>query len=250
MVKKFLALFGKSEVVKNLRSILLLGVLLVMAGVGFGGCGLETVTVLNEPMVGSVDNSNHTIKFYGTSKNSEIQFKGFDLYYKFYKIDDYDSLQADMNLNISNPDDLIEKGFFKIVKSTDIQGNPTEPLIYIPPLYRGSSYTVTIDFSNIFNVVNKSDPVIYTDNSNIVSDLQIRRGVTDASGFYKSFYDYDFSSPDADLTNVVDVNPSSESIYIAFYVFSYGSDFENTYYSNACYLGYLTINLGLVQEGE
>ncbi len=241
----------------NSKKFFGVGLITIGKGIGFvlflliivlinTGCGLESITVLNEPSPGSTDPNAHTITFSGTSKNSEIEFKGFDVYYKFYKVDDYQNLQDDMNLSVSNPSDLVKKGFFRVTNSTDIPGNPTEPLILIPPLYRGTEYTITIDFSNIF--LNKSDPVIYANNNSIISDLKIRRGVPDDSGLgYKSFYDYCFTCPDPDLTNISDVNPASDSIYIAFYVFSYGSDFENIYYSSGCYLGYLTINLGLLQ---
>ena len=206
-------------------------------------CGLEYIPYLSEPVsLGSY--VNDTFQFIRTTDNTETEFLGFEIYYKFYKTD------QDPDDTITDFYTLITRGFRRLCSSVDDPDliSISEPLIKIPPA-NVDQITFTIDFGPAYS----DEPT--TLNNSTVADVLLRRGVYYSSGTFDEQYkhfdkSFDFINTylqsDADIgSEIMQEITSGSDLRLALYVLSYGrKDFTLDIYSDPVYLNYIDINFG------
>ena len=227
-------------------TVLMLSVLIVLM---ITGCGIETIPNLNPPEVLPAPAAGDLyFTFSSTGENGEFYFKGFELYYKFFNKDD-PSETDDSNLDGLTVDDLKSKyGFYRINSSTDTVNNPDKPLIPVDLSYRGTIFSVKVDFTPLNNTASPGEPYISSDvlSSNIE---EIRRDVQNITPdtTFKRFSDFKDSS-DSDITGLDNFDTSS-SIDLMLYVASYGFDITiGEIYSRCKYLGTITLDLDYIRN--
>jgi hypothetical protein len=196
---------------------------------GISGCGLESYLLLNPPTAVSSTASGE-FKFKADSTNNEYEFLGFEVYYKFYltsetpnnSINTFEQLKTDSFLRLNNG-------------GSDTATSISKPLFFSES-WKGTSYTVTIDF---FNSANPSvDP-----DAPGRSITGLLRGVIGVGllspydSYFKPFYNY--VSADTDITpNLLNDINAGLSVTLALYVLSYGKDSTGLeLYSQPVFLG-------------
>ena len=212
-------------------------------------CGIEQFIQLNQPS--TPQKVGPTITFRKTTNNSEQEFIGFDLYYRFY--DAGQNPFSDLS-DIIEFEDLGTNGFRRLHARSDNQ-NTGPPLVRIQPNDRtpggsppdNDEFTLTIDFTGLQSTLKLEDPFpqIFDDGTSglidaidgdvaldtyppppiLIKITDIRRDVYD--GFdYKSFSE--FSDDDSDLTSEMKTTVNNgqplQNIQIVLYVVSYGLD--------------------------
>jgi len=185
----------------------------------FFSCGIErTIPILKPPVAGVVSEASDTFVFYNTIEDeiNRDSFKGFEIYYKFYKT----SEAADAEKNIASYEsmELMENNtqtrFWRLNAATDTD-RINKPLIKIPVDNRTGISKFTIDFTSLSNASISAVPESV--NGITFSNLPIYRGVKDEDLEYKDF----------NTANIADLDISAlgnitAEVYLAIYVFSYG----------------------------
>jgi len=212
-------------------------------------CGLEYIPYLSEPVSLGANDADKTYKFIRTGDNTEAEFLGFEIYYKFY-------------ITSQEPDDtittfsaLFSNGFKRLSSSSDLKNLISKPLIKIP-----SGNTNTITFTLDFNQAPIPKDPETGSNDPAVDDVFLRRAVYYEPGegseidSFKHFPDSlddtteTYQENDSDIDSsvwLVIEPPTGEKVRLALYVLSYGrKDYTVDIYSDALYLGYVTINFG------
>jgi hypothetical protein len=196
-------------------------------------CGLETFIQLNPP--GNPVRLGDQFLFTKTLYNSEPEFTGFDLYYRFF-----DSGVTPELDDIIQFEDLGIHGFRRIHGSSDNQGT-LPPLMYVQPGDRtpGASppdndqFTLTVDFTGKEPSLALVDPFPQIEGDGTadvdfseIAHTDIRRDVWDESASaYKQFSD--FSAGDADISQLSDDIAGGAAVQLVLYAVSYGYDFNN-----------------------
>ncbi len=214
------------------------------------GCGLENIVYLSppgNPTLASPINKTFTIN--STSKNNEAEFLGFELYYKFYNI------SSSFPPSVEDVDDLKSYGYLPVCSEADSASgkyvNHSRPLFEVPPLQRGTTFAITINFPN--PTVAQSDQPILVYNGGQLS-WTIRRDIGDEDGTSityqkgKPFIGIPASFPaynssDTDISSVYGASASySYNVYLVIFAMSYGrADITTHLYSPPVYLGYIQI---------
>ncbi len=212
-------------------------------------CGLEYIPYLSQPVSLGANDADKTFQFKRISDNTEAEFLGFEIHYKFYT-------------EIEAPDDTIvtysalsPNGFTRLSSSDDRRNLISKPLIKIP-----SGNTNTITFTLDFDQVPEKDPG--TSSTDLtVDDVSLRRAVYYEPGegseidSFKHFPDNlddttdTYKQTDSDIDSsvwpIINDFPAGDNVRLALYVLSYGrKDYTVDIYSDALYLGYITINFG------
>jgi hypothetical protein len=213
-------------------------------------------------------NPRFTIKC--TTQNSEPDFRGFELYYKFYKT----PAEIEANLSGVTEYDLrtknnfapvcFQEDSFSVTPPQNLHSSTSyKPLLFVQPLDRGSAFDITITFSSTpqtqpivrYNGAQYALPSFLPDAG---QDISIRRNVGDidpTSGFrghgkffIKPLTGYQtYISSDRDIQAIWnDVQPvgagGSGAVYLAMYAMSYGlQNFTSDLFSQPVYLGYVQI---------
>ena len=171
---------------------LLTGIVLVLAG-----CGLERFVILAAP-VAIINAADDRFEFRATSDNSEVEFRGFELYYRVFST-------SDIPVNFYNTfDELVAAAYRRVYDPAWAPGSTSfrKPLIRPDPADYGKSYTVTVDFSAFVSLADF--PRISTAALVPITPItisQARRAVTDVGQTeYKRFQKNDFDATDADIT--------------------------------------------------
>jgi len=216
-------------------------------------CGLPSSYYLSPPTLGpggaQGDPTSGFFQILSTSANSEEEFRGFELYYKF---DATAPTGTEINLGNSTNDvtTLTNAGFLTVCSGDSTRdATPTQrtlPLIPIQQADRGTTFSVTIN-------VNPQSPdatlvnYTYTAAAAGTVEVQIDRHVFDTTtGGCKPFtfirwLPGNYSTADADMTNLGTLQ--SSTIYLVMYAVSYGlQDVSTPIYSYPVYLGYLTLS--------
>jgi hypothetical protein len=230
------------------------------------GCGLPNYPSLNPPGQPSVLASPGTPTFTinATTQNNELEFKGFELYYKFYATPD----QIEQNLqNVLEYNLRTTYGYrpvcyqidtFSATPPTNLHVN--KPLIYVQPGDRGTVFSVTITFPGLGSPIQSPVAVLfngapYYSPKDASQPLSIRRNVGDTNslsstyGQPKLFIAADLADPSTYQSTDIDVQGIWGSVsggvaYLAMYVMSYGvQDYTTDLYSTPVYLGYVQINI-------
>ncbi|MBW8003941.1 MAG: hypothetical protein FVQ80_18420 [Planctomycetes bacterium] len=199
------------------------------------GCGLEDLLYLNPPENPVAHPGDKTFTFYKTLENSELEFRGFEIYYKFYTWDQYPES------NITDRTKFEGMGFKRLSSASDKKDNISRPLIFVPILDRTTKdFTVTIEFESV------PDHIITATASVPSQPIEVRRGVAyDASPYLDYFKHFDQATHSAFESSDADVSPEVwtaiegiDNIYLALYALSYGKkDLIEDVYSVPVYLG-------------
>lgn len=207
-------------------------------------CGLEYLPFLKAPADPDVRDADKIFEF--TRTNTELEFRGYELYYKFYTID------QDPNTTITTLAGLKADTFQRMSNATDTE---TKPLIQIP-LLDVTAYTFTLLFNQFPTA---ADPRFVSSPSGITG--QLRRSTVYGStqgnepGFFKHFpesvdqtdqtYELDDEDIESQVWAVINSDPPGDNVRLAVYALSYGlKDYTSPLYSDAVYLGDITINFG------
>ena len=212
-------------------------------------CGLEYIPYLSEPVSLGANDTDKTFQFIRTGDNTEAEFLGFEVYYKSY----IESQEPDDTITTFS--DLFSNGFTRLSSSSDLKNLISKPVIKIP-----FGNTNTITFTLDFNQVPVKDPgTSSTDPA--VDEVSLRRAVYYEPGEgseidrFKHFPDtlddttetYQETDSDIDpsVWSIIDELPTGDNVRLALYLLSYGrKDYTVDIYSDALYLGYITINFG------
>jgi hypothetical protein len=243
-------------------------VLALVAVVAITGCGLPDQYYLRPPNPGNqplgsgnfftFSNPDHT-------KDLNINFKGYELYYQFY------APTQTVNNNVYDPNNpasvdaqLRAAGFLPVTSGgtaadgslADSYPNRTDPVIPVSFGDIGTPFSITVQ------VITSTSPTVQPAAQYIFSGALglgfLLRDVSDSSvyiGKYKGFQSNSLLGPssnnyilgDADCTNIgsniVSSSAFSPYVYLAMYAVSYGLIGVSTpQRSSPTYLGYLTIN--------
>jgi hypothetical protein len=218
----------------------LLGSMLVALLVA--GCGLPSSYYLTPPATPPTLASPigyPVFQVISTTDNSESEFRGFELYYKCYRITE--TLESGFGEN-SLESDLRAKGFLPVCSELD--STPTGrrvPLILVDPLDRGLDFTVTVDFnlpgSATYARYQYTGPVTLSSVS-----VEVRRYISDGAGACKTFDATEFLATDLDISRIFAGALTDGSFYLAMYALSYGlQDISTPIWSWPVYLGYVEI---------
>ncbi len=213
------------------------------------GCGLENITYLSPPgnptALASPTNNIFTIN--STSKNDEAEFLGFELYYKFYA--------TGFSIpSVEDIDDLKSNGFKPVCSSTDTAAgtdvNHLKPLFEVPPVDRGTTFSITITFTNPqSNPSGEIQPLVKNKGADL--SMTIRRDIADNRGVAsptnnqgRPFIKVNGSAVAAYESTDTDVSPvySSDIVSLVMYAMSFGRENITTdLYSPPVYLGFINI---------
>jgi hypothetical protein len=227
------------------------------------GCGLEYLTFLNPPGTpGLASSLTPTFTVQATTANNEIEFRGFELYYKFYS----DSSQIQLVPSNTLESDLRNiYGYVPICSSLDpgaTTGNlhVNKPLLPVQIGDRGASFAITVNFVSLNGNIDTSQPVVTysgaTAPTQPAANDWIRRNVGDnvlGSTTYtqpKLFIRRNPSDPptyastDVDVQGILSIaQTSGNGLTLAIYALSYGKqDITTDIYSTPVYLGYIQNN--------
>jgi hypothetical protein len=232
------------------------------------GCGLPNYPTLNPPGTPSVlaSDTNSVFTIMSTTENNELEFRGFELFYKFYS----NPSAIESNLQSVIWSVLINTyGYRPVCDQTDtFSGYPPSnlhstkpyPLLYVQPADRGTQFSITVAFPSTATVPPLESPVAVLYNGapcyspdDSSAPLSVRRNVgntTSGTTTYqegKYFIAGDLGDPATYQSSDRDVQAIWGSIsgpaYLAMYVLSYGvQDFTTDLYSTPVYLGYVPVN--------
>jgi len=212
-------------------------------------CGLGYIPFLSEPLSLFANDADKTFQFKRTSDNTEAEFLGFEIYYKFYT----ESVEPDNTIITYSA--LSPNGFSRLSSSDDLRNHISKPLIKIP-----FGNTNTITFTLDFNQVPEKDPE--TSSTDLtVGDVSLRRSVYYDSDqgtepdHCKHFPETEDDTPetyedndndiDSSVWTIISTAPTSDNVKLALYVLSYGlENYTLPLHSDALYLGYITVNFG------
>ena len=213
-------------------------------------CGLEYLPYLSQPISLGANDADKTFQFIRTGDNTEAEFLGFEVYYKFY----IESQEPDDTITIFNA--LYSNGFTRLSSSSDLKNLISKPVIKIP-FGNTNTITFTLDFNQ---APTPKDPETGSNDPTVV-DVSLRRAVYYEPGEgseidrFKHFPDTlddtteTYQENDSDIASsvwsLIDELPTGENVRLALYVLSYGrKDYTVDIYSDALYLGYITVNFG------
>ncbi len=211
----------------------------IVLWISLSACGLESIVYLNPPEPVSFSSVPPNAVFRKTLDNGDISkepgFRGFELYYKIYP-------DTDTDINITDRDTLLTKGFFRIASEDDREGSISMPLFFVPLSDRGGKeFDITVDFSTLPN------PEVKAADPSTTEDFTIRRGVVYIEGPYidqfKHFDKDEFELEDADMTeDVYNSIQNSQPVYLVLYALSYGKkDIFIDIYSVSVFIGQIQI---------
>jgi hypothetical protein len=209
-----------------MRRVLLAAVLLALAA-----CGLDYWPYLEPP-------GDPTEALPGTpifqviyNVTSVTEFRGFEVYYKFYSSD------QTRQTGITTLEGLKAANYHRMCSpgTLSMQGLPFVPLIPVDLPSEPLDFKTELDF--------RLSVTPYMDYQGVVPPayVGIRRTATDALSETKTFAKSELVETDADLTDVnwdqVDLD---NQLYLVIYALSYGlKDINIPLYSTARYLGYM-----------
>jgi hypothetical protein len=234
------------------------------------GCGLPNYPTLNPPGTPSTlaSETNTVFTILSTTQNNELEFRGYELFYKFYT----SSFAIETNLQNILWSDLISTYGYKPVCSqfdvfsatppTNLHITKPYPLINVQPADRGTVFNITVTLPGFGTPPQPAVSVLYDGlpyNSpyDPAQLLSIRRNVgSDPSSASSGQPKYFISLNASEISSYPSYTPtdrdvqsiwgslSGDYIYLAMYVLSYGvQDFTTDLYSTPVYLGYVPVNV-------
>ena len=199
-------------------------------------CGIEDFPAfLESPAKGFT--AAPVFEFLATAENSETEFLGFELYYKFYLGPSDPQIQDDRE-TIGVFDDLVVRGFRRLnrARNSTLVEKPLIPVV----ADKGKRFAVQISFEDLTNPDQYPEitvtPIDVLTSPDTMTAQGLRRSVTYKSGAetgdykrFNDFYEETPGTPDADITAAMwDEIQNSQPIVIALYVLSYGVEVSTT----------------------
>jgi hypothetical protein len=230
---------------RGLKSILLLGCILVICG-----CGLPDQYYIQPPTLGTFaggtgnqfnfSNPDHT-------KDLNITFKGYELYYQLFPTTaSIPSNPYDPNNPTDVYNQLLAAGYRLMTASADLYPNRTDPVIPISIGDIGTAFSVTVSITT--DILPSAQ---FT--TSILGFGNLRRSVQDIPGgpYYPNYKDFqrnalnNYGPLDADCSGILSyVGGTGNSVWIAVWAASYGLIGVSTpQRSVPIYLGYITIQI-------
>ena len=221
--------------------------LVLLAGAALlAGCGLPDEYYIQPPVsLGTAGGTGDLFRFSNPdhTKDSNINFKGYELYYQFYpNLGSINVNAYDPNSTVDVVSQLINNGFWPVVSNADSWGTRTVPVIPIDPADIAASFEIHVNFrAGAPSDSNFSSPSAIT----LPSDIFLRRDVQDPDLVdYKTYFRNqtqlgNYVSSDRDIGTV-----PIGAVYLAMYALSYGLvGISTPQRSIAIYLGYLTLQI-------
>ena len=195
----------------------------------FYSCGIpEDIPVLAQPGFGSSNNVEKYFTFNATEENSGEEFRGFEVYYRFFP---YNTTNISDYLKYTTLSELQTYSFRRVTYYVNANDCDTPdvnilPVVKIPIDNRGNEAEITIHFGDQDNVRIYSNPPDYmaipeltpTPTPEVLPEptlpppipaLPIRRSIEDIDnpGFYKGFDTYKTTDLDVINTGIGPGNP-------------------------------------------
>ncbi len=224
------------------RAACLLAAGLLAAGL-FGGCGLEIIPVLERPgnpILATPTTPRFQLVY--TTANNQAEFRGFELYYKFYLSG------STLETNYQTVDELRSHGFRRVLGTGDTLTNFVPPLVPVDPADRAVGFTSEADLSTLPSPTGPIPSLLYAGTVTGPRTIQVLRSAQDATtGQLKSFAPVlasgasNYLSTDQDLSSDI---VAAGRVDAVLYGLAFGLlDFSTPLYSAPVYLGYATITL-------
>jgi hypothetical protein len=203
-----------------LAAAFLAGALLAPAG-----CGLEHFVILSSPLGNNLPGTS-TFQFQATSDNSEIEFRGFELYYKIFAT-------SATPVNYYNTfDDLVAAGYRRVYDPKYAPGSVSfrKPLIAPDIADYGTSYTVTVDFNipanlDLYPQIVSTGAVVPIPTISAARRAIIDTGLNQYKLFRWGVTAGGFASTDADITpDLYTAISGGQAVRVVMFVLSYGID--------------------------
>ncbi|MAG14193.1 MAG: hypothetical protein CMN78_06315 [Spirochaetales bacterium] len=175
--------------------------------------------------------------------NPEI-FEGFEIYYRFYRVDDpaLATMVGDENIATPATKQALSNAQYKRLHDF---AYPPELLPELPliPIARDDRTDAAIEISLDFGSIASTYP------HSTYGDIQLSRLISSSASepSAKGFSSSDFEQTDPDMPSGLDFATTS-NVYISLYAMSYGndiSDFKLDIHSTAVYLGRILANINL-----
>ncbi len=210
------------------------------------GCGLETVVLLSSPGSGPPDETAKTFTIYLTTSNDEAEFRGIEIFYKFY------SALGSFEGGLATYSDVVAAHFLRLTSLRDAPTLQNLPLIPVDSGDRGKPSTITLDFSPLENNAIPVMRAVPDTTGLTLADTEFRRAVVyNVTGQFKTFYsetDDGFVHDDADISALGLSGGTDPVVYIGLYALSYGlQDLTTPIYSRAVPLSPISIPLHVVR---
>jgi hypothetical protein len=216
-----------------------------------GGCGLPDQYYLQPPIAQATApglyfaflNPDHI------SGDSNVTFKGYELYYQFYA----DSISINSNAYDPNStadvvSQLTSNKFLPVVSDIDSFPARSIPVVPVDAADIGTSFSVHVNINTVGTTDSNFSfsPVIVSPTGNLRRNV---KGTNFYLGFYKPFYSNstysgNYDPFDLDCSLIAGTINSTGTVYLAMYALSYGLQGISTpLRSIPVYLGYLQLQI-------
>lgn len=244
----------------SLRTAAFVVAVIMLSGF-LAGCGVESVAFIAGPESDrvEVDAEVGQIRFlHNEDDNDTDEFRGYELYYKFYADTDSDCgdtepcgedrAYVEEEPLQTGPSRLLGRDFSRMIYEPSPGERPNVP---ISQEETGSEFEIAIDLSS-FGQETQRDAIVSWNES----ERPLKRGVTAETSQtdYKSFIERaDYDDEDADVQSAIDGPTPEETVealinngnlYLSVYTLGYGIDPGSlqALYSEPVYLGYVRID--------
>lgn len=229
------------------------GATLVAVTILVAACGIESTPFVAGPKPDEVDlvpatGTDRITFLHNENDNDTDEFKGYDLYYKFYEDEDGlwgcepgDPCRSDREYILNDPvqtgpSRLLGRNYRRLVPANSPGQTPNIP---VSNGIKGDEFVVEIDLTG--GVLTNALAATWPD------DTVALNRVVSQSGIHKRFLDAAaYESTDADVTHIAtDISDviSDDNLYISLYTLGYGVDPGSlqSLYSEPVFLGYVRL---------
>lgn len=216
-------------------------------------CGLYSYPYIYAPSLqgGTASTAQHQVTIIHNGENDSAVFRGYEVYYKFYKnTTAYDDQRKDHNsiFSVKEPDysALVAAGYKRCRTVKLFKKDTPTPMLPVPTDDRDDDFELYINFAPIalkdfykaelfINYLDYSQPLYRA-----IEDLDPDSGEAVAAGgkaddkIYKDFnsddVEYNSSYRDSDL-------PGTDQVTLSMYIIAYGTHENHNLYSKPVWLG-------------
>ena len=209
-----------------------------------GGCGIPSTSYMppipEDSIIRPLEGESFFTFGIPSDNNPEI-FEGFEIYYRFYRIDDpaLAAMVGDNELQTPVTRQALANARYRRLHNADESPELLSELPLIPILREDrsdSNLIITLDFGGISNTFP------HETYANILLSRLI--DIAGSAPAVKGFSSTDFSKSDPDIPPGIDVNTAS-NFYLSLYAMSYGNEISSIsldIHSTAVYLGRIRID--------
>ena len=212
------------------------------------GCGIETSPYLLPPedITEPSTAGQKIFTFSHNTKNSIDYVEGYEIYYKFYHIDQKSQIEIEAEEMEDTEGDLDDLTGYRRLYGTDVDP-AVRPLIDLETAEKSLEFEITIDFNSVSDSLTPYAVISYvfedtsvTKESQTAARYVINIEENENEESFYGFYEYDLNSNFADFSSsLVD---DTDEVYLSLYVATFGrQDVFNTFHSRPAFLGYITL---------